>query len=300
MDLASLFATRRGVEATIVLTPANAALIRPTLQRSTTSDHPVELLLYPFPSEAAGLPSGVENLATVSSEDDSKFTQAVVSSREAHDRLLPAPPAVVATDFHFGGSRHRRAYRHTIYMLPGHRRILRESSWTSSVRPSKEEGASKLRVFFIPFFATGHIIPAMDLASLFAARHGVEATIVLTPANAAVIRPTLQRSTTSGHPVELLLYPFPSEAAGLPSGVENLATVSSDDDSKFTQAVVSSREAHDRLLRKHHPDAVVTDVHFWWITGIAADIGIPSICFHVIGARILQSHHEPALGDQGA
>ncbi|KAJ0984692.1 hypothetical protein J5N97_003048 [Dioscorea zingiberensis] len=123
----------------------------------------------------------------------------------------------------------------------------------------------------------------MDLASLFAARPRPRPPSS-SPANAAVIRPTLQRSTTSGHPVELLLYPFPSEAAGLPSGVENLATVSSDDDSKFTQAVVSSREAHDSLLRKHRPDAVVTDVHFWWITGIAADIGIPSICFHVIGA----------------
>ncbi|KAJ0984700.1 hypothetical protein J5N97_003056 [Dioscorea zingiberensis] len=124
----------------------------------------------------------------------------------------------------------------------------------------------------------------MDLASLFAARRGIEATIVLTPANAALIRPTLQRSTTSGHPVELLLYPFPSKAAGLPSGIQNLAAVSSEDSSKFTKAIDSSRDAHDRLLREHHPDAVVADVHFWWITGITADIGIPSVCFHVIGS----------------
>ncbi|KAJ0961457.1 hypothetical protein J5N97_000075 [Dioscorea zingiberensis] len=139
----------------------------------------------------------------------------------------------------------------------------------------------------------------MDVASLFAARRGVEATIVLTPANAALIRPTLQRSTTSDHPVELLLYPFSSEAAGLPSGVENLATVSSEDDSKFTQAVVSSREAHDRLLQRTACTPVVTDLHFWWITGIAADIGILSISFQVIGAfpRVIMKQLGPR-GDQ--
>ncbi|KAJ0984691.1 hypothetical protein J5N97_003047 [Dioscorea zingiberensis] len=170
---------------------------------------------------------------------------------------------------------------------------------------SREERASKLRVFFIPFFATGHIIPAMDLASLFAARRGIEATIVLTPANAALIRPTLQRSTTSGHPVELLLYPFPSKAAGLPSGIENLAAVSSEDSSKFTKAIDFSRDAHNRLLHEHHPDAVVADVHFWWITGIASDIGIPSVCFHVIGsfANVIMNNlwetkvHEKVPGD---
>ncbi|KAJ0961458.1 hypothetical protein J5N97_000076 [Dioscorea zingiberensis] len=112
----------------------------------------------------------------------------------------------------------------------------------------EEARAPKLRVFFIPFFASGHIIPMTDLACLFAKRPGVEPTMVITPANAALIRPTLDHSASSGHTVQLLLYPFPS-AAHLPSGIENLGSVSSDDTWKIHKAVDLSREAHDRIIQ---------------------------------------------------
>ncbi|XP_073109738.1 probable UDP-glucosyl transferase 73B6 [Elaeis guineensis] len=142
-----------------------------------------------------------------------------------------------------------------------------------------EEEASKLRVFFIPFFAPGHIIPMTDLARLFAARPGVEPTMVLTPANAARIRPTLDRSAADGHPVRLLLYPFPS--VGLPPGVENLATITPSEVSRVSEAVALAPDTHDQLLRHHRPDAVIVDFYFRWTTTIAA--GIPRIIFHAIG-----------------
>ncbi|XP_008811620.2 scopoletin glucosyltransferase-like [Phoenix dactylifera] len=144
-----------------------------------------------------------------------------------------------------------------------------------------EEEASKLRVFFIPFFASGHMIPMTDLARLFAGRPGVEPTIVVTPANAALIRPTLDRSAADGRPVRLLLYPFPS--VGLPPGVENLSTATASEAWRVYKAVDLAQEAHDQLLRHHHPDAIVADVPLWWTTPIAADLGIPRVTFHAVG-----------------
>ncbi|KAJ0984698.1 hypothetical protein J5N97_003054 [Dioscorea zingiberensis] len=146
----------------------------------------------------------------------------------------------------------------------------------------EEARAPKLRVFFIPFFATSHIIPMTDIACQFAKRPGVEPTMVITAANAALIRPTLDHSASSGYTVQLLLYPFPS-AAHLPSGIENLGSVSSDESWKIYKAVDLSRDAQDRIIREHTPDAIISDIPFWWTTAIAKDLGIPRITFHAAG-----------------
>ncbi|PNT63431.1 hypothetical protein BRADI_4g15480v3 [Brachypodium distachyon] len=120
----------------------------------------------------------------------------------------------------------------------------------------------RLRVFFLPFFARGHLIPMTDLACHMAAARpaNVEATMVVTPANAAPIAATVARAAASGHAVRVLRYPFPD--VGLGPGVET---------------------AHESLLLEHRPDAVVADVAFWWATGIAADLGVPRLTFHPVG-----------------
>ncbi|KAJ0961462.1 hypothetical protein J5N97_000080 [Dioscorea zingiberensis] len=146
----------------------------------------------------------------------------------------------------------------------------------------EEERAPKLRVFFMPFFASGHIIPMTDLACLFAKRPGVEPTMVTTPANAALILPTLDRSASFGHPVQLLLYSFPSAATNLPSRIENLACLVHES-WKIYKAVDLSRDAHERIIREHTPDAIISDIPFWWTTAIAKDLGIPRITFHAVG-----------------
>ncbi|KAJ0984697.1 hypothetical protein J5N97_003053 [Dioscorea zingiberensis] len=146
----------------------------------------------------------------------------------------------------------------------------------------EEERAPKLRVFFMPFFAGGHIIPMTDLACIFAKRPCVGPTMVTTPANATLILPTLDRSASFGHPVQLLLYSFPSAATNLPSGIENLASVSSDESWKIYKAVDLSRDAHERIIREHTPDAIISDIPFWWTTAIAKDLGISRKTFHAV------------------
>ncbi|KAJ0961453.1 hypothetical protein J5N97_000071 [Dioscorea zingiberensis] len=146
----------------------------------------------------------------------------------------------------------------------------------------EEEHAPKLRVFFMPFFASGHIIPMTDLACLFAKRLG-RADHGHHPARRRLILPTLDRSASFGHPVQLLLYSFPSAATNLPSRIENLASVSSDESWKIYKAVDLSRDAHERIIREHTPDAIISDIPFWWTTAIAKDLGIPRITFHAVG-----------------
>ncbi|XP_038983269.1 scopoletin glucosyltransferase-like [Phoenix dactylifera] len=144
------------------------------------------------------------------------------------------------------------------------------------------ESARPLRVFFIPFFATGHMIPLVDIARLFAAR-GVHSTVLLTPANAALVQPTVDRAAAAGLPLRTLLYTFPSSAAGLPPGVENISALPPSDSHKINFAALLTRPDHDRLLRLHRPDAVVADIHFHWTTAIARDLGVPRLSFHALG-----------------
>lgn len=154
--------------------------------------------------------------------------------------------------------------------------------------------SSKLRVFFIPFYATGHMIPFLNLASLFAARPDVEPTLVTTAANVALLRPIIDRFASSGCHVDLLLFPFPSAEAGLLPGQENISSIPYADIYKMCMASDASKDVIKRLLHLHRPDAVVTDVAFWWMSSVTLELKIPNIIFHIIGAfpqRIMDALH---------
>jgi len=141
----------------------------------------------------------------------------------------------------------------------------------------------RLRVFFLPFFARGHLIPQTDLACLMAAaRPGeVEATMVVTPANAALIAPTVSRAVAAGHAVRILRHPFPD--VGLVDGVECLSTAPAHDSWRVYRAVELVQTTHESLLREHRPDAIVSDVPFWWTAVVAAELGVPRLTFHPVG-----------------
>ncbi|MQM05090.1 hypothetical protein Taro_037899 [Colocasia esculenta] len=146
-----------------------------------------------------------------------------------------------------------------------------------AMRRRAGEYGNKLRaaVFFIPFFIPTHTIPVTELACQFAAR-GVEATMVLTPANAALLR--------GGLPVRTLLYPFPSVEVGLPEGVEDAAPLLTGEVTSIYRVTAAVRGAHERILREHRPDAVVADFPFCWMNDITEDLHIPRVFYHVCGA----------------
>ncbi|CAO2163888.1 unnamed protein product [Urochloa humidicola] len=148
----------------------------------------------------------------------------------------------------------------------------------------------KLRVLLLPFFATSHIGPFTDLAfHLAVARPDlVEATLAVTPANAPVVRSSLARrgAAAAGVSVEVATYAFPA-VDGIPPGIENFSSVTAADDAWLINAAVLDekvmRPGQEALIRDHAPDAIITDFHFFWCPGIAADLGVPCIMFHVIG-----------------
>ncbi|RLN18832.1 UDP-glycosyltransferase 73E1-like [Panicum miliaceum] len=157
---------------------------------------------------------------------------------------------------------------------------------------SSAKRSKKLRILLIPFFATSHIRPFTDFAfHLAAARPGdVEATVAVTLANAPVVQAALSsREPCGGHGgdarVEVATYAFP-DVDGLPPGVENMSTVNAEDAwriaaAAFNEAVM--RPAQESLIKASSPDAIVTDLHFIWNAGIAAELGVPCVAFNVGG-----------------
>ncbi|XBJ19032.1 hypothetical protein VPH35_010075 [Triticum aestivum] len=147
---------------------------------------------------------------------------------------------------------------------------------------TEQEHGEKLRILIVPFFATSHIGPHTDLAvRLAAARPGtVEPTVAVT-------------RLTSRRAVRIATYMSP-EVGGLPPGVENLSAAGPDawliDAAAIDEAL--TRPAQEALVRELSPDAVFTDVHFFWNSILAGELGVPCITFSVIGPfSNLVMHH---------
>ncbi|XP_020590913.1 scopoletin glucosyltransferase-like [Phalaenopsis equestris] len=137
-----------------------------------------------------------------------------------------------------------------------------------------------LHMLFFPYMAQGHMLPMVDIAKLFAAR-GVYVSIVTTPANATLIRPTIHRSN---FPITLHLLTFPSAAVGLPEGCENRSSLPSDSHrSSFYRGIAMLRQPFDDLLKQIRPDCVVTDMFMPWTYHVATDRGIPRLVFDGTG-----------------
>lgn len=80
---------------------------------------------------------------------------------------------------------------------------------------------NNLKAIFLPFVATSHLIPLVDIARLFAI-HGVDVTILATPANAAIFQPSVHRdSAARGRNIRTHIVPFPASQVGLPPGIES-------------------------------------------------------------------------------
>jgi hypothetical protein len=120
----------------------------------------------------------------------------------------------------------------------------------------------------------------------------VEATVAVTPANVPVLRSALARRDPGRHTaVQIATYPFPS-VDGLPPGVENHSTVGPADAWRIDATGGDERlmrPGHEGLIRDCSPNAVVSDILFYWNADIAASVGVPCVTFHAIGAFPMQA-----------
>ncbi|XP_042506754.1 scopoletin glucosyltransferase-like [Macadamia integrifolia] len=142
----------------------------------------------------------------------------------------------------------------------------------------------QLHIFFFPFMAQGHLLPAKDMARLFAS-HGVKVTIITTPLNAPLFSNTIDHGNQLGLDISIQLIPFPSEEAGLPPGCENVSSIQNSSElvPKFFKSLDLLQKPLEDLLQEHRPDCLVADMFFPWATDIAAKLGIPSLIFHGTG-----------------
>ncbi|MQM06377.1 hypothetical protein Taro_039201 [Colocasia esculenta] len=103
VDMAKLFA-ERGVDATLVTTPGNAARIRDSIDRANaTGGRRIQLLQVDFPSSVAGLPDGCDNLAASPVPDVTEdIFRALTKLRQPFEKLVQehAPDCIVSDGFY--------------------------------------------------------------------------------------------------------------------------------------------------------------------------------------------------------
>ncbi|KAA0037144.1 hypothetical protein IC582_013482 [Cucumis melo] len=139
---------------------------------------------------------------------------------------------------------------------------------------------TQLRIFFFPFMAQGHTIPAIDMAKLFASR-GADVAIITTRVNAPLIAKSINKFDRPGRKIELLIIDFPSVAVGLPDGCESLDLARSPEMfQSFFRATTMLEPQIDQILDHHRPHCLVADTFFPWTTDLAAKYGIPRVVFH--------------------
>ncbi|KAG5069919.1 hypothetical protein JHK85_002296 [Glycine max] len=105
----------------------------------------------------------------------------------------------------------------------------------------------KLKVIFLPFLSTSHIIPIVDIARLFAMHDDVDVTII---------------------------------TIGLPDGVETF-NVSTPPDmiSKIGKGLSLLQGEIEQLFQDLKADCIVTDMFYPWTADAAANLGIPRLMF---------------------
>ncbi|CAA6661204.1 unnamed protein product [Spirodela intermedia] len=135
----------------------------------------------------------------------------------------------------------------------------------------------QLHIFVFPLMAPGHLLPAVDIAKLFAAK-GVRVSIITTAGEERAIETSLCRSTEAGHRVRTLLVEWSSSAVGLP---DNLSSVKTPDmHMDFLVSTPALRPSFERLVKNHRPAAIVTDMFFPWTAEVAEEVRIPRLVFH--------------------
>jgi len=143
----------------------------------------------------------------------------------------------------------------------------------------------QLHAVFFPFMAHGHMIPTLDIARLFQSR-GAKATIITTPLNALIFTKAIEKAKKTINPViDIKVFRFPAQEAGLPEGCENLEQVTGTDKlDKFTVATeLLLRDQLEHYLQKTQPSCLVADMMFSWAIDSAAKFHTPSLVFHGTG-----------------
>ncbi|KAI9121099.1 hypothetical protein K1719_008132 [Acacia pycnantha] len=107
VDMARLLARRNSLKVTLVTTPLNAMRIKATIERENQNHHcssqpPIDLRIFQFPSSDSGVPEGCENVDALTSMDEKiKFFNALCKLQNPLEELLETliiPPSCIISD----------------------------------------------------------------------------------------------------------------------------------------------------------------------------------------------------------
>ncbi|XP_022149559.1 soyasapogenol B glucuronide galactosyltransferase-like [Momordica charantia] len=150
----------------------------------------------------------------------------------------------------------------------------------------------ELRITVLPLFASGHIIPIVDMARLFA-RHGAAVTIITTESNARSFQNDVARDFAAGYKIQTRTVPFPAAEVGLPPGIENFSDVVSRDlQGKIYRAfLILEKQIDQVIIPETRPDCILSDLSYGWTTDTAARLGVPRLVFFVSNFMAYSAEH---------
>ncbi|XVF84400.1 hypothetical protein PTKIN_Ptkin17bG0034000 [Pterospermum kingtungense] len=166
---------------------------------------------------------------------------------------------------------------------------MRSAETHSTKAPEMERGRGNgsAHILIIPFPASGHLLPLLDLTHQLLLR-GLTATVVVTPKMLHCLNPILSLHSSNIQP---LVLPFPTHPL-IPVGVENMENVPFH---ILPHIVTAFSKLHDPLLewfRSHSspPVAIVTDLLFCcWVNMLASHLNIPNLGFSAFNANTVCS-----------
>ncbi|KAJ3694183.1 hypothetical protein LUZ60_009663 [Juncus effusus] len=170
-------------------------------------------------------------------------------------------------------------------------------------RTSHEKGRGreepKAHFVLVPFAPQGHTIPMIDMAHLLAER-GVHVSLITTPANAARVKPIIDRVKKSNLPIQFVELTFPSARFGLPEGCESLEhfVIRPELARPFLDDIYSLDYPLECFLQNldSRPDCMIIDMCSGWAGPVARKFGIPRMifhgpcCFYISAAHNLEIH----------
>ncbi|AQK44934.1 Cytokinin-O-glucosyltransferase 3 [Zea mays] len=140
----------------------------------------------------------------------------------------------------------------------------------------------------IPWPATSHMIPIVDIGCLLAA-HGAAVTIITTPSSSQLVQSRVDRAGQGSAGVTVTAIPFPGAEAGLPDGCERTDHIPSPDlvpnffvaTARFGEAVARHCRRLPTATAAHpRPSCVVAGMCHTWAHGVARELGAPCFIFH--------------------
>ncbi|AES65070.1 UDP-glucose flavonoid 3-O-glucosyltransferase 7 [Medicago truncatula] len=135
-----------------------------------------------------------------------------------------------------------------------------------------------LKIHFIPYLASGHMIPLCDIATMFASR-GQQVTIITTPSNAQSLTKSL--SSAASFFLRFHTVDFPSQQVDLPEGIESMSSTTDSMTSwKIHRGAMLLHGSIEDFMEKDPPDCIISDSAYPWANDLAHKLQIPNLTFN--------------------